>query len=402
MPKKKKRAKLGDGSFRFKPSGLIEYRFCYKNEYGESKRKAVSGETRQECLDKADEFLEGQAKLAQGIDINASISDILRKKYDADYAKNYLSIGAYARNVETVKILERGGIGLMPIKAVERKHIETFSGNITHYANSTIEKLYIQLRLAFDIAFEEGIVSKNLMQSRSIRRPKSKKQDKKVTAFTVEEQKRFVDAINSYKPQAGRNDYRLQLFIELYSGMRMGEINALTLNSIDLDNNVVHVSATITKGFGNEWHLKDGTKTTSGVRDVPISDVLRPYLEEALRRYKRNPNKLVFFDHAANKLITTNQVNSYFKRICKSAGIEPCGQHTLRHTFATRCVESGIQPVVLKTWLGHTDIHMTLDTYTEVLAPLENKAIEMLDSHLASIDLGFKLGLNENEENGDQ
>ena len=61
--KKKAKAQNGDGSFRIKPSGLIEYRFCYKDEYDRRQRKSVSGMTEQECLDKADEFLAGRAKL---------------------------------------------------------------------------------------------------------------------------------------------------------------------------------------------------------------------------------------------------------------------------------------------------------------------------------------------------
>ena len=56
--------------------------------------------------------------------------------------------------------------------------------------------------------------------------------------------------------------------------------------------------------------------------------------------------------------------------------------HTLRHSFATRCIESGIPAVVLKTWLGHTDIHMTLDTYTDVFDSMDKDAIDKLDEHL--------------------
>ena len=65
----------------------------------------------------------------------------------------------------------------------------------------------------------------------------------------------------------------------------------------------------------------------------------------------------------------------YYKRVCSSVGIESSGQHALRHTFATRCIEAGIPAVVLKTWLGHKDIHMTLDTYTDVFQAMDNDAI---------------------------
>lgn len=167
--------------------------------------------------------------------------------------------------------------------------------------------------------------------------------------------------------------------------MRMGEINALKLDSIDFENNMVHVNATVSRGIGANWFIKDGTKTEAGVRDVPISDKLKPYLEEALKKYKKNKQKLLFYDCVSKRVITTTQVNSYYKRVCSSVGIESSGQHALRHTFATRCIEAGIPAVVLKTWLGHKDIHMTLDTYTDVFQAMDNDAISKYDEHLNSM-----------------
>ena len=380
--KKKTKAQNGDGSFRIKPSGLIEYRFCYTDEYDHRQRKSVSGMTEQECLDKADEFLAGKAKLNKDLDANSSIVDILRYKYQLDYEKNFLSDAGYGRNLDSVKMIGKGPIGCMPIAFVEKKHIDMYSKTITHYSNSVIEKIFLQLKLAFSIAMEEGLISNNPMLSHSIRRPKSVKADKKVRGLSADEQKKLVDAMENKNPPKGRNDYRLQLFIELYSGLRMGEINALTIKDIDLDNNVIHVRGTISKDADNKPFLKETTKTEAGMRDVPISASLKPYLEEALRKYRKNRESLLFYDHISKSVISTNQVNSYYKRVCSSVGINSDGQHALRHTFATRCIESGVPAVVLKTWLGHTDIHVTLDTYTDVFKAMDNDAIEKFDAHL--------------------
>ena len=56
--------------------------------------------------------------------------------------------------------------------------------------------------------------------------------------------------------------------------------------------------------------------------------------------------------------------------------------HMLRHTFATRSIEAGVSAVVLKTWLGHTDIHITLDTYADVFDSMHNISIERLDNYV--------------------
>ena len=76
------------------------------------------------------------------------------------------------------------------------------------------------------------------------------------------------------------------------------------------------------------------------------------------------------------------KVQIVYKRICRKIGIPADGQHALRHTFATRCIESGIPAIVLKNWLGHTNIHITLDTYTDVFDSLNNKAVENFDQYL--------------------
>lgn len=93
-------------------------------------------------------------------------------------------------------------------------------------------------------------------------------------------------------------------------------------------------------------------------------------------------DNLVFYDYNKNSVISTTQVNCYYQRICRDAGILADGQHSLRHTFATRCIESGIPPVVLKNWLGHTDIHITLDTYTDVFKAMDNSAVSTFDQYI--------------------
>ena len=84
-------------------------------------------------------------------------------------------------------------------------------------------------------------------------------------------------------------------------------------------------------------------------------------------------------------MISTSQVNNYYRRICEKADIPIGGQHALRHTFATRCIESGIPAVVLKNWLGHSNIHITLDIYTDVFTAMNNKAVDNLDEYLEAL-----------------
>ena len=100
---------------------------------------------------------------------------------------------------------------------------------------------------------------------------------------------------------------------------------------------------------------------------------------------KSNPEGLIFYNQRRGSIINTNQVNSYFNRVAEKAGIDITGQHSLRHTFATRCIESGVPAVVLKKWLGHTDIHVTLDTYADVFDRMNNGAIDKLDRYMEKL-----------------
>lgn len=98
-----------------------------------------------------------------------------------------------------------------------------------------------------------------------------------------------------------------------------------------------------------------------------------------------NPEGLIFYDFNKDDVIATYQVGSFFQRICRKAKVPCAGQHALRHTFATRCIEAGIQPVVLKGWLGHTNIHVTLDTYADVFDRMNLGAISKFEEYMDKV-----------------
>lgn len=108
-------------------------------------------------------------------------------------------------------------------------------------------------------------------------------------------------------------------------------------------------------------------------------------IQEAMEKKRRNPLGLVFYEHLKNDLITTGQVNCFFHHICRKAGVSISGQHALRHTFATRCIEAEVPQVVLKKWRGHKDIHMTPDIYADVFDSIHNSAMEKFEGHVLDI-----------------
>lgn len=384
--KKQKRGMNGEGTFRYKSSGKIEYRISYRDEFGNICRKSFTGVDEDECLYKAEVFLDKEEKRQRGIDIDATIPEIVKYRCKIDFEKNFAGEQGYARNLGTLRIIEKSKIGNIPIVELKELHIELFLTSLTSYSNSVISKVYRQMRMAFATALKKGIIEDNIMLNEDLRCPKSNKKDKKVKGLTDEEQAVFVKTLENYKVPKGRNDYRLQLLIELFSGMRMGEINALKAEDIDFRRKIVHVRSTIARGFEYRDFIKEGAKTRNGIRDIPMSRMLEKYLLEAVENMKENPYGLVFYDYNKEALISTSQVNCFYHRVCEKCGLKCDGQHALRHTFATRCIEAGIPAVVLKKWLGHKSIDITLDTYADVFDRMNFNAVEKLEDYIETFE----------------
>ena len=393
--KKKKPGKRGLGTIRQRANGNYEYRFPYVDEFYQRRYRSFTRPTIDECVEAAELFKQQIEAKGRMLNENATVSDILMQKVKTDYLKNYTGEQGYGRNLETIKIFERNGIGNMKIIDVKPYHIDRFLTSITQYSDKTISKIYGMLKSAFELAFTEKVIEVNYMTRYNARRPRSSKKPKVVRGFKEDEQLRFLEVLENHNVRYGKNNYRLQLLIELYSGLRMGEVNALKPEDIDFKNRKIYVHSTVARGIDARPFIRDTTKTEAGVRYVPISDVLVPILHEALDQMKDNPEGLIFYDyHKKNKwnegkkggIIETSQVNSFFQRICEKAGVPAMGQHSLRHTFATRCIEAGIQAVVLKKWMGHTDIHITLDTYTDVFDRMNNESTEKYDDLIRELN----------------
>lgn len=375
------------GSLRDRGNGLFELRMSYA-EGGGRKRKSFYGHSERECYDRAKRFFIANGLRENGIDIGVTIPDLLRSKYEDDFNMNYVTEAAYDRNLHVTNIIEKSPLGVIPIIKVTERDLELFLMSITHYANNTIAKIFFQLRTAYMIATEDRIVEKNLMNSRRLkRRPKSTKPDKIVKALTLEEQKRFMKALDDYKAPAWRsNDYKNQLLIAIYTGMRMGEINALKPEDIDFERNVIKVKRTVSKGLNGRNFIRESPKTSNGIREVPINEMVRPVLKDALMKAPKNREGLIFYDKNKNSVVTTSQVNCTFKRLLVKADIPNRGQHALRHTFATRCIEAEVPAIVLRNWLGHANISVTLDTYADVFSGMNNGAMRKFEDHFRSLN----------------
>ena len=132
------------------------------------------------------------------------------------------------------------------------------------------------------------------------------------------------------------------------------------------------------------------TKTYSGKRILPIPDFLYPYIIEQMQianNQLNNEEKLLFKPYNS-KYVRRSNVNNELKRILKNEfGITDISTHSLRHTFGTRCIESGMAPVVVQRLMGHKDIGITLNTYTSVFDKFKENEIDKVNQYYLNENL---------------
>lgn len=222
-----------------------------------------------------------------------TVPDILLEFFKERFNSNIIIESTFLRKMYTVSVFQKSNIANIPIVKLTKKDIKQFLNSQTDKSNSDIEKIYSALKKAFKLAICEDIIVKNPLDDPTIQKPKSKKPDKKVIGFTQEEEKKFIEVLKEYKPKKNCNYYKNQFIISLMTGMRMGEINALTPDDIDLINNEIHISKTVTNTIEGVCKIGQSTKTLTGTRTIPIAPSLIPVIRNALDEFVPNKNNLI-------------------------------------------------------------------------------------------------------------
>lgn len=380
---KKLRNANGEGTLYEESPGRWRCQISYLAINGEKKRKSFTGKTKTEVRNKRKHFLNELALGRITETTNCTVVDLLKEAAEYDLKIGEIKDSSYVRRLHTIEIVEKSFISSIPICDLTERNINDFLYNLKlNYSNSVIGKVYSALGKAYKIAINKKLLTYNVMDSPFIKKPTADRKDTKVKAFTCEEQKIFLDALKEDRYQKTYVDYNSMLMIELFAGLRMGEICALTPNDIDLENNLIHVKNTITRDLQYHAKIGDQTKTPKGIRDVPINPMLVDTLNKVLKNYKPNKNNLIFYNYKMDRPVSTQQVNDYFHRLCKKSNLKVSGgQHLLRHTFVTRCIEAEIPAEVIMRWAGHKDISVTINTYADVFSKMHNKAIDKFSAY---------------------
>lgn len=387
MANTKKRGN-GDGSIYFSDAKKkwVGQVTTGRDTSGKLRRRTVYGKTKTEVKEKITGIKNEVMHQTYVAPDRITVAELLQTLIDEDRALNLISDASYTRKIATLARVEKSALADLPIQSVKEQHVQAYLCSITSYSNSIIHKDYGLLQRCFRDAVHRSIIVKNPMDF--VRKPKSDKKDRKVRALTKDEQRRLVEVLHDHDVR-----YKPQLLLMLYTGMRMGEINALDVHDVNLTFNVITIRRTITRDAHDHAIIGKTTKTYEGERTIPITPTVKPLLAQLLADYVPNRDDLLFYDYRKQSPLTTSQVNCVFQRLIKKHSIlDPAiygtvSQHSLRHTYATRCIEAGMSAKVLQTLLGHTDVTTTLNTYCDAFAEYQAESISKVDAYLAAQQL---------------
>lgn len=299
------------------------------------------------------------------------------RKYISPYLGNY-----FIRDITQLQIREL-------LKKVKQQGLQFETQN----------KIRILLVDIFNKAMIDDFVRKNPAKGISLKR----NEEKDVRVLSLEDQ---VDFFNCCKGTFYNNFF----IVAINTGMRIGEIAALRWNDIDLQNNVIHVTRTLVYQKYEEDECKtfhfENPKTRTSTRTVPINKQCREALQRQFLQKNVVKNKApavkapegqfqdLLFTTKYNTPLNSQIVYDAIKRIVDEVNLvrdvteemEMFSCHCFRHTFATRCFESGIKPKTVQKYLGHASIQMTMDLYTSVFKEHMESEMDKLDESYAKLD----------------
>ncbi len=352
---------------------VTEYTIAmYDEKTGKRKRKTIYGKTRQDVKNKLEKVITELNTDTYVDKSKVKFKDIAEEFIETGYKLNKLKASSYRRKMLTLKEIQTHYIANMELQKITENDLKDFFVYITKYSNSVIAKIYGIVNQTFKIAVRRNIVRFNFLDDQiEFSIPYSNKKDKKISAFTIEEQQQFIKAIK----EDTRYRYKYQFLLGLFTGMRMGEINALDINDIDFKNKLIHIRRTITRGLDERAMIGSYTKTKTGTRDIIMDNHVEHILKEYLSSTYYQENELhLLFCNSKKQCISTDTTNMMFKCLCEQYSIGKgykLHQHMLRHTFATRCIESGMPANVLSKIMGHANVSTTLNVYCDVFDKFE-------------------------------
>lgn len=271
-------------------------------------------------------------------------------------------------------------IGDYELKKITHNHVQDFINRKSEHGNlrtkealspNTIYLICSILHHALNLAYTLKLINSDLFSL--VYRPKIKQ--KEITAFTIEEQK----CLEGYCLMSNKTNY-FGIILCLYTGIRIGELLALSWDDIDFDNHLLHIRHTLST-YSKDNHMErylEEPKTMKSKRIIPLSLALINHL----KKIKKQSTSRYIITTKKNRLVDVRSYQRTYERILKKCQIKYKNFHCLRHTFATRALELGVDVKTLSELLGHSNATITLNRYAHSMMNYKIQVMNKISSLL--------------------
>lgn len=291
--------------------------------------------------------------------------------------KEKIKESSYIKYETIIEKLIKPELGNYILKKLNDKIIVDFfkKDKILKASDSIRKTTLIIIKSSINYALDKKYIKKFNNIKIKLKKPKTK-----IVYFTKTEQ-----AILDNYLRNNLNIRNIGILLTLYTGLRIGELCSLKWNDIDFINKTLSVNRTVqriknkNKNSQNKTILITNTpKTEHSKRIIPLPIFIIELLEE----YKSKGENYIFTNSNLPKDPRTYE--KYFSNILKRNGIRNLNFHTLRHTFATRSREAGIDIKVLSEILGHSSYHITQEIYVHISVDFKRDSINSLVNYITT------------------
>ena len=385
----------GEGSIYKDKQGRWRGQVQLPSSDGKVHRKYFYGKTRKEVADKVAELMR-QIKCETYIEPNKVTLYEWLCEWLITYCKPELRMTTYANYEIYVHRHIRDSIGGCKLSELTTAMFQNFYNDKAENGRldgngglsaKTLHNLHNMLHKALDQAVKLNMMNKNPVDFVVL----PKRQRPEMSYFTVEEQQKLQEVIKGHRLE-------MCILLSLYTGIRQGELLGLMWENVHIDpsgQSYIEIVQTVNRTKRREESVEGKTelsinspKTNHSIRTIPLlSDIAERLLsykekQENFRQINSFPENDFVFLSTKGTIIEPRDFQRDFKKILIQNDLRVINVHGLRHTFATRALESGMSVKTLSKILGHSSVGFTLDTYAHVTERLKAEEMSGLNGFL--------------------
>ena len=363
----------------------------YKYFEDESKATDFLNKMKEELDKGGSSYIDSQMTVKEYMDnwLNTTMRNKLKKQKSFDCKENTLKnyvypyIGDLIISQVTFDDIQNDLINKLDKTKSSRPPHNTLS-------HSTIKKAYEAVNACLKLAVIKDVLSKNPCEGVVL--PASKEKEISDIRYFNDDEIERISKTCLLKYNNGDYIYRLgwAVIFLMYTGLRIGEFLSLKFSDIDYINKNINIDKTISRVINRDYNEDDENskktilltqipKSTSSKRVVPLSEKA---FEAAEELKKINGQFVNVACTSKGKIIHERAFDRMLRAICKRSGIDECGAHVLRHTFASLLFRRGVEVKTVSDLLGHKSVTVAYNIYIHLIEDQKKQAINLLDYDL--------------------